>query len=156
VDQGRVKFPGYFALDFSGLDYFAAGDGTKAIGPAEAARIEAFAATAASAAGPDADQRYARLYWHAYAAIYGKDLFKQSRVNWPRMRDGMNSLVAQYPDAWNINSFAYLACIAGDRQTTQHLMARLPERPLVLAVWQARAVFASCRKWASGGTQAAQ
>jgi len=148
IDEGRAKYPGYFALDFSGLDYFAVGDGSQAIGPAAATRIEAFAGTAAQRAGAESDERYARLYWHAYAAFYGNDLFKRSRVNWSRMRSGMQALIAHYPDAWNINSFAYLACLAGDRETTRTLVARLSERP-ILAVWQARPVFSACRQWAS-------
>jgi len=149
VSEGRAKFPAYYALDFSGLDYFAAGDGFKPIGPDEARRIEAFASTAAAAqAGADGDERYARLYWHAYAVFYGDDLFKRSAVNWPRMRAGMTAIVARYPDARNLNAFAHMACTAGDRDTTRALMAQLPERPVMTAVWQAKPVFAACRKWA--------
>lgn len=156
VAEGRAKFPAYYALDFSGLDYFAAGDGARAIGPDEARRIEAFASTAAAQAGADGDERYARLYWHAYAVFYGDDLFKRSEVNWPRMRTGMTSLVARYPDARNINAFARLACTAGDRETTRTLMAQLPERPVMTEVWQAKAAFAACRKWAGAAVKTAR
>jgi hypothetical protein len=152
VAEGRTKFPGYFALDFSGLDYFAAGDGTKAPGPAEAARVAAFVETAMADAGSDAGERYARLYWHAYSSFYGNDLFKRSLVDWQRLRNGMQAIAAHYPDAWNANMFAYFACLAGDRPTTRKLMDQLPERPLLTAVWQARPVFAGCRKWASAET----
>ena len=154
IGEGRSKFPSYFALDMSGLDYFAVGSGDKSIGPDEARRIEAFAATAAADVSADGDERYARLYWHAYAAFYGNDLFTRSMVSWPRMRNGMTEIVTHYPDAWNINNFAYLACLAGDRATTRNLMQRLPDRPLLTAVWQAPPMFAHCRSFANAPIEA--
>ena len=149
TDEGRAKFPDYFALDFSGLDYFGAGDGAAAPGPIEAMRVEAFASTAASKTGADGGAaRYARLYWHAYQAFYGNDLFRKSRVDWPRMRTGLGDIALRYPDAWNVNNFAYFACLAGDRGTARRLIASIAGRP-PLEVWQSRAIFAGCRRWAS-------
>ena len=145
--EGRQKFPGYAAIDFSGLDYFATGDGAKAPGTEEAARIEAYVRTA-SADVPDEDERYARLYWHAYQLVYGDDLFRRSRADWPRMRVGMSAIAAHFPDAWNLNQFAYFACLAGDRDTTRRLLAEVSDPP-PLQIWQSRAVLDGCRQWAS-------
>ena len=147
VNEGLDKSPGYYQLYFAGFDYFAvAGEGN---GDAQAARMEAFANSAVlRSKQSEGDALYARLYWHAFTGFYGNDLFRKTRADWSKMRSGMKDVVAHYPDAWNVNHFAYLSCLAGDRDTTRQVIASMGEPP-VLKVWQARAVFEGCRKWAS-------
>lgn len=147
IDEGLDKTPGYYQLYFAGFDYFAAsGEGDT---DAQAARMEAFANSAVlRGKQTEGDALYARLYWHAFNGFYGNDLFHKTRADWTRMRNGLKEVVAQYPDAWNVNHFAYLSCLAGDRDTTRQVIAGMGEPP-VLKVWQARAVFEGCRKWAS-------
>ena len=148
INEGLEKSPGYFPLYFSGLNYFA--DGAAAERADVAQRIEAFANTAARRLpGSDGTAMYARLYWHASSAIYGNDLFAKSRVDWPRMRTGFDAVLARYPDAWNRNNFAYLACLKQDRPTAQRLLAGVTEP--ILSVWKANKIFTGCQRWANGG-----
>lgn len=149
INEGLDKAPGYLPLAFAGLSYFAGGDATER--PEVAKRIEAFANTAAlRLPGTEGAAVYARLYWQASAAIYGDDLFAKSQVDWPRMRSGMDAVLARYPDAWNRNNFAYLACLERDRPTAQRLLAGLGEP--ILSVWKAQKIFTGCQGWANGGT----
>ena len=145
--QGRARFPDYLAIDFAGVDYFAAGDGMAAPGTDEAARIEAFARGAA--VDPEADDKYARLYWHAYQVVYGNDLFRRSRADWPRMRAGFAAIQKHYPDAWNANHFALFACLAGDQAAAKSAFENLDGSEPPLTIWQSRAVVNGCRQWAS-------
>ena len=147
VNEGLVKSPGYYQLYFSGLDYFA----TSLTGDdeARAARIEAFANSAvARTQAQEGKGLYARLYWHAYSGFYGNQLFQKSRADWPKMRAGLEDVIGKYPDAWNVNHFAYLSCLAGDRDTTRRVIGGLGDHP-ALQVWQARAIYEGCRSWAA-------
>src|SRR6218665_3863598 len=62
---------------------------------------------------------YTRIYWSASALEYQGQLFKETDVDWSKMRKGFEDIVKKYPDEWNINNFAYFACFAKDRETTQ-------------------------------------
>ncbi len=147
VSEGLDKAPSYYPLYFSGLDFFAEDNAPQR--PDIARRIEAFANTAARRLhGADGAAIYARLYWHAYSAIYGNDLFRKSQVDWQRMRGGFEAIVSRYPDAWNRNNFAYLACLYGDRDTTRRLLSDASE-PLMLTVWKARKFHDGCQRWAN-------
>jgi hypothetical protein len=147
VGEARDRSPDYYPVYFSGLDYFASGTGMQR--PDVARRIEAFANTAAQRlSGPAGEVVYARIYWHAYSAVYGNDLFHKSRADWARMRSGLESVLKQYPDAWNRNNFAYLACLQGDRETTRKLLDGVSGPPL-LDVWKAKRFLAGCRSWAN-------
>ena len=147
INEGLDKSPGYFPLYFAGLNYFADGDAAERADVAQ--RIEAFANTAARRLpGSDGTALYARLYWHASSAIYGDQLFAKSRVDWPRMRSGIDAVLARYPDAWNRNNFAYLACLQHDQATTKRLLTGVSEP--ILTVWKAKTIFNGCQRWANG------
>jgi|HubBroStandDraft_1064217.scaffolds.fasta_scaffold16777_3 rhomboid protease GluP len=104
-----------------------------------------------SAAGA---QMYARLYW-AYAALEGDDvdIFKDSMANWPRVSEGFDLMLKQYPDSdYLMNGYAYLACRAGDAQKYHALNARLKYR-LSSTGWSARYSPEACdKKYAGNGT----
>jgi hypothetical protein len=146
IDEGLDKTPGYYPIYFAGLNYFA--DRNAVQRPDVAQRIEAFVNTAAQRhTGADASALYARLYWYAFSNVYGDDLFAKSRVDWPRMRSGIDAVLASYPDAWNRNNFAYLACLEKDRDTTKRLLTGVGEP--ILSVWKAKAIFHGCQSWAN-------
>lgn len=149
VNEGLDKTPGYLPLYFSGLNYFA--DGNAAGRPDVAQRIEAFANTVARRLpAPQGEAIYARLYWHAFTALYGDDLFVKSRVDWSRMRNGIDAVLASYPDAWNRNNFAYLACLQHDHATSKRLLDGLADP--IITVWKAKAIFNGCQRWANAET----
>jgi hypothetical protein len=91
---------------------------------------------------------YARIYWFASQTQFGKQLFKDSLAAWPKMKAGFDDIIARYPDPWNINNYAWFACLAGDRATTEALVRRVGAAPLH-AVWKPIDLFDRCRRWAT-------
>jgi hypothetical protein len=59
---------------------------------------------------------YARIYWSLLWA-YEDYTFLPGRANWSRMRQGFRDILRVYPDNWNINAFAFYACMAEDWPT---------------------------------------
>lgn len=91
---------------------------------------------------------YARIYWYVSQVIYADALFKESKVNWSTMRKGIDDVLADYPDNWNINNFAKFACLAGDKGTTGALFAQM-DRPIFGRVWRSDADYARCKSFGS-------
>jgi hypothetical protein len=148
ITEGLDKAPAYLPVYFAGLNYFADGNATER--PDVARRIEAFANTAAQRLpGTEGAAIYARLYWHAFSAIYGDDLFAKSLVDWTRMRSGIDVVLTRYPDAWNRNNFAYLACLQKDQFAAKRLLTGVTEP--ILSVWKAKKIFTGCQHWANAG-----
>lgn len=147
IEEGLARTPGYLPIHFAGLGFFA--DEGAASSPEIARRIEAYASTAAARLpGAEGKAVYARLYWHAYSVIWGDDLFRNSRVDWARMRDGIDAVLASFPDPWNRNNFAYLACLKQDRETARRLLDGISGPPL-MTVWKAKPILEGCRAWAA-------
>lgn len=56
---------------------------------------------------------YTRLHWsHA-----DDDMFIDRNTDWSRMKLGFETILENFPDAWNRNNFASFACLAGDKKT---------------------------------------
>ena len=70
---------------------------------------------------------YARVYWHvAHGEPLEFELFQDSLATWPRMKAGFEGLMKQYPKSkWNLNAYAYLACLANDATTYGVLRAQI-------------------------------
>jgi hypothetical protein len=147
LDEGMARAPDYYPIYFAGMDYFAPTDDT---GNADAARrMEAFANRAIERTqGREGLAVYARLYWHIYGSVLGKDLFRSSMVSWPKMRQGILDVLRQYPDPWNVSNFAYLACLQGDREMTRQLVVSAGREP-VLDVWKPLDLYKRCRDWSA-------
>ena len=97
-----------------------------------------------SAAGA---QMYARLYW-AYASLEGDDvdIFTDSMANWPRMSEGFDLMLKQYPDSdYLMSGYGYMACRAGDSEKYHALNAKLRDR-LSSTAWSARYSPEECAK----------
>lgn len=94
---------------------------------------------------------YARVYWYASQSYYGSNLVG-SNVDWEKMKRGMDDVLRHYPDQWNINSFAFLACMYGDKPKTVELM-----RLVQLAVPKAWAsypdAYRKCRLWSASNAK---
>ena len=85
------------------------------------------------AGGADQGAMYARIYWYMDQFSYKGKLFDTTPVDWPAMRASFDVLVAQYPDPWNLNAYAYFACLAGDRASTARLLERIGQQVEPLA-----------------------
>ena len=92
---------------------------------------------------------YARLYAAASQFQYQHQLFSQSRVSWPKMKEGFEDILKRYPDPWNVNIYAHFSCLARDKGKTKELMETIGGNPILL-LWEPEGndVFNSCRNWA--------
>ncbi|HEX8610425.1 MAG TPA: hypothetical protein VF800_03990 [Telluria sp.] len=86
-----------------------------------------------NAAGTEQGAMYARMYWYMDQSSYQGKLFEFSPADWPTMRASFDVLVAQYPDPWNLNAYAYFACRAGDTASMARLLARIGDQVEPLA-----------------------
>ena len=92
---------------------------------------------------------YARIYSFASHHDHQNRLFRDPRMDWGKIKQGINDVLGAYPDQWNINNFARMACIAGDRDTTRELIEKIHDGP-VPQVWQGKPTFSHCQVWAVG------
>jgi hypothetical protein len=91
---------------------------------------------------------YARILWHAMQEKYAPYGWP-TNYNWPQMRTSMNDLVARYPDQWNINNMAHIACRSMDKKLTASLMGRMTTR--FDGLWDDEVIsYDLCRKWTDG------
>lgn len=93
---------------------------------------------------------YARLYSHAAANQFGHALFEGSHADWGKMKQGFEDILARYPDsAKRLNRYAYMACLAKDRDTVLRLLGKLGER-VDPEEWgeNPERSLESCRRWA--------
>lgn len=144
VDEATFKYPDYYPIYFGTIGYL------QPRWHGNLAAIEAFANLAVEKTHDiEGDSMYARIYWFASQLEYGERLFQDTQATWPKMKRGIIDVLKRYPDPWNINNFAHFACIAGDRDTTARLTARIQE-PISDAWAKDRTLFARCRDWANG------
>lgn len=95
---------------------------------------------------------YARIYWYLDQVEYKGSLFAKSEANWGEMRSGFEDLVRQYPDPWNLNAFAYFACMAQDYKTMNVILARIGDQ-LVFQTWvkAGGVTYEECRRHGDAG-----
>ena len=105
--------------------------------------------------GKDAAALYARVYWYLDQMDYHGKLFETGFADWPTMRTSFASLVAQYPDPWNLNAYAYYACLAGDYATMAELLTRIGDDLVGIAWGQNGAdTYTACAAHAAEGDAA--
>jgi len=109
--------------------------------------VEQFANSAADTTkDKDGDTFYTRVYMAI--GDCGCGIFRDSNVNWSRMKSGFEEIVKRYPDEWNLNNFAYYACQAQDRETAKALFARFTRK--FSDAWNYDdAAYEKCKAWAS-------
>lgn len=73
----------------------------------------------------DKQMIYTRMYWIAKSAYFRTNIFNDAMVDWPRMKQGYQLIIEEYPDDWNLNHFAATACLAGDLTTMATLLPRI-------------------------------
>ena len=142
-NEAFSKFPYYYQMYFVAFDYHS----PMWNGSPEA--INSFAKKASRyTAVEDKTGMYARMYWYASQRYYGSKIFTESKVAWDKMSRGIDDVLAQYPDQWNINNFAYFSCLAGDAKKTAKLITLIEPGP-IFTVWQDREFFDRCKDWAA-------
>jgi hypothetical protein len=72
---------------------------------------------AAATAQKEKKSLYARVYWYLDQVEYRGKIFSLSAAKWADMKDGFDDLTGLYPDLWNLNAYAYFACLAQDYKT---------------------------------------
>ena len=146
INSGIARHPGYYALYFTAMDQLLKYEQP---GPD---KINAIAEKASEATRVEEGfSLYARLMWHATSQTFGPRMIASPKVDWQRMRLGIGDVLDRYPDPWNVNNFAYLACLAGDREVTVELLAQVGGEPIGEA-WHNLAVYQRCVDWAKGST----
>lgn len=141
VEEGLKREPLYYQLYFTAVNFLTPKWG------GDFSKIEAFADAAVKATRNDEGfSMYARIYWYASQYQYGSSLFSQTSVAWPKMKRGIQDVLRRYPDQWNVDNFAYFACLAGDREEAKKLIGMLSGPPS-MQVWKRPENFSRCAAW---------
>ena len=138
--EAVAREPLYSDTYFTVVDYYGQGpDGKTAI---ELFARRAIPFTRAS----EGNGMYARIYWYASRQIFARNIFSDSRVDWNLMKQGIDDVLAKYPDNSNVNHFAKLACQAKDRDKSAALLKQMKGLPL-REVWTDVTFFRQCAAW---------
>jgi hypothetical protein len=84
---------------------------------------------------------YARIYW-AVGDILDAEL-SDPDVDWKRINAGFEDLIQRYPDGWNLNHYAKMACAARDWLTTRQVLLRI-KGSVEPQAWNDRAHYLRC------------
>lgn len=68
---------------------------------------------------------YARIAWSQTDAVLGHP-YQDNYFDWGKVKQGFEDMMANYPNSnWNLNAYAYHACIAEDWKTAHPLITKL-------------------------------
>lgn len=138
LKEGSEKFPHYYELYFRIYEVgFMCG-----VDPAQL-MDDVIDLAVERTSNKHGDAMYARLKW-LQTDFYGPELMRSQIVDWNRMRQGIGDVLADYPDAWNTNNFAYFACIAEDDELAAKLLSEAMRLP-VNSVWRDEVTLKACR-----------
>jgi len=90
---------------------------------------------------------YARVYWNAAALYRHINLFKESLVDWEKMKKGFEDMLQHYPSPWNLNTYGFFSCIADDKSTTRDVINRIGDN-VILDAWVKDKNYAICKRLA--------
>jgi hypothetical protein len=93
----------------------------------------------------EGESMYARIYWHVGEALDTE--LSGPDVNWKRIRAGFDDIVKRYPDSWNLNHYARMACLAGDAPTARRVLARMKDE-VEQTAWPDRVTYRRCVQFA--------
>jgi len=142
-DSAAALYPNYYFIHFAAASYFQPRwHGSKAA-------LRQFVENAvAQSKAQEGLTLYARIYWSQLWALKDKT-FEQGYAQWPQMKQGFDDIMTDYLDSkWNLNAFAFYACMAKDWQTTKQLISQLNNAPL-LKVWGSTTKYKQCDKMSS-------
>lgn len=95
----------------------------------------------------EGESLYGRIFWNLFDSLR-PDERRSGHLPWARVRAGMNDVVQRYPEGWNLNWFARIACDMQDKPTTRALLVRIEDN-LLEAAWYNRAQMQRCRNWSN-------
>jgi hypothetical protein len=138
IDEALDRTPEYYPVYFAAAEYYSPKCG------GSTAELEAFARMAVERTrDTDGWGLYARIYWYASQTVFGDQLFTASEVSWADMKKGMDDVLRQYADGWNLANFVRFACLKGDGQMMKQLTDRMDER--AWSIWDAQNYSADCK-----------
>jgi hypothetical protein len=136
VDEATRAFPLSYDI------YFAASVGLQ---PRWGGSSEAIAGLASFAVDRTRKQEgqsmYARIYWNVGEAVDAE--LSGPDVDWKRIRAGFDDIVKRYPDSWNLNNYARMACEARDLNTAHRILLRMKD-DVEQTAWPDRASYLRC------------
>lgn len=120
--------------------------------PGDLAKFAAEAGDATQAL--EGDVIYSLVAINAYFNTLGENrtwknaaFFQQQGFSWPRTKKGFEDFDKRFPDSpGNLNWFALLACVVGDKDTTRALLDRLGTNRQ-RDHWPNEGMFEECRDW---------
>ena len=101
-----------------------------------------------------ADRAYAEGYLWLGGVLFGVNLHEVAFIDWPRMKRGVEQVIAEYPADWNLNAYANLACDAKDKPVAAAQLARIGER-IIDTRWREWRAPIACKAWVAAADQAA-
>ncbi len=111
--------------------------------------VEAYAEQAAERTGGLGAEVYARIAMHLRG--YYDNIYRETRLSWPKTREGLAQLREKYPESLEILSqSAMLATMGQDRELAKEMFAQLDGRYLP-SVWRKPERFVHYRTWAETG-----
>lgn len=141
VDKAVSLYPDYYPIYFSASVYYL----PKWHG--DAASFDKFARYATRHLAPENSIAvYARIYWANACTQCGERDVANWREHWEDIRAGFDQIIKDYPDQWNINNYARIACSAYDQEKTLEIMKRIEGEP-IHAAWDRQFSHSYCANW---------
>ncbi len=81
-------------------------------------------------------EMYTRIYWSIHG-LYRSELFYKTEADWGLFKVGVADLLEDYPDDWNVQNLAHIACMQFNDDFAMTLMDQMTEEPYG-GVWTSR------------------
>lgn len=109
---------------------------------------EAFAASVADARGGDEGDILYMAIVRSVQWTVGDTIFKDTHASYDRMKRGFEAAIRRAPGkSYDLNSFCFFACLAGDKSTARELFERIGGQ-WNKSVWSTEENFAHWFSWA--------
>ncbi len=141
-DKAVKLYPDYYPVLFTAAEnYLPKWGGSKE-------SYDQFARYAAEKAGAgQAKAVYARIYWSDICSKCGDRDVSNWRDHWDDLSPGFEQIIRDYPDQWNINSYAHIACSAYDQDKTLALLQKIKAKP-ISEIWNDKKFsYEYCANW---------
>jgi len=110
---------------------------------------EAYALQASERPGGLGAETYARIVIELWG--YHDNIFQETKVSWPRTKEGLQIIRKQYPDSIDkLHTAALFSVAAGDREYAKELFGIIGDTFLP-GIWRSPEQFLKCRHWAETG-----